>query len=298
MSSLADKINAAKAVRTATAGVAGAVAGAGETPAAGTTSLSSILNKAKPAPVAGAGPALGGGERLSGVRDALRVATIGGGRNDLPLGTGAFLLKSGKFLVTDDGKWKISVFSFLCLQGIKDGNGIVHGVEGYSGPLPGDSYDVSMFQDFSPKYQKGTISKNLAALAACMGWTKEQVKLQQSTEAGLDIVFELLKGMMCVSMEDGSITGVESIFSNQAIVQLTRSTSIVEKKDPVTKQPLYVDDKGTKATTTYFNEYWDKKIPVATMLETIGEEAMVVAFGSEVAVQAAHANEVALAATF
>ncbi len=268
--------------------------------------LAAILNpKPSPAPVTslipagGAAAPLGGGDRLSMVMEALRTATTGGGRTKMPLGTGAFLLKSGKFIITDDGKWRISTFSFLCLIGIKDGSGIVYGTEGYTGPIPGDTYDIALFQDFAPKAVKTTMTKNLNALAACMGWSKEQVKVFQSTPKGLDILFELLKGMMGASMVDCIPTNEPSIFSNQVVIQLTRNTSIVVKKDPVTKQPLYVDDKGTKATSTYFNEYWDKKIPLQDLITMMNDDAKVIeAFGSQEAFQAAFANEKALAEVY
>jgi hypothetical protein len=296
MPTLAEQIAAAKAGGTAAA-AAPATTAAPVVAAPETGSLLGMLGKTAAVSGAATGP-LGGGDRLATVRDALRTASVGNKRNDLPLGTGAFLLKSGKYSVTDDQKYKISSFSFLCLVGIRDGAGQTFGVDGYAGPIPGETYDISIFQDFSPKYSKGTLGKNLSALQACMGWTKEQVKLFQSTDEGLDKLMKLLEGLLCVSMDDSTPTGQPSLFSNQVVVQLSTSTSISEVKDKNTGQPLYIDAQGTKATKTYINTYWDKKIPVADLPGLIGDAKTIDAFGTKEAFVKAHENEQALAEMF
>ena len=246
-----------------------------------------------PAGAAAAAP-LGGGSRLQLVRDALKTASVKSGRNDLPIGTGIFLLKSGKLFITT-GQLNISTFSLLCLQGIRDGAGSVYGVEGYTGPIPGETYDESIFQNFEPKRVATTIANNLRAVTACMGWTEDQVKAFKSTEAGESVLFELIKGMMCIDMETGAPTEQPCCFSNQVVIQMTRRPKIVEQKDAVTKQPLY-DAHGIVATKTYINTFWDKKIALPDVLTLIGEPETIKAFGSAEAYLAAVENENAMAA--
>ncbi len=277
---------------------AGAGAGliAGAQPAPG--SLAAAIAKtgavagAQPTPAAAAATPLGGGSRLQLVRDALKTASVKSGRNDLLIGTGIYLLKSGKLFVTT-GQLNISTFSLLCLQGIRDGAGNVYGVEGYTGPIPGETYDESLFQNFEPKRVAATMANNLRAVTACMGWTEDQVKAFKSTEAGESVLFELIKGMMCIDMETGAPTGQPCCFSNQVVIQMTRRPKIVEQKDAVTKQPLY-DAQGIAATKTYINTFWDKKILLPEVLTLIGEPETIKAFDSAEAYLAAVENENAM----
>lgn len=246
----------------------------------------------QPTLAAAAAASLGGGSRLQLVRDALKTASVKGGRNDLPIGTGVFLLKSGKLFVTT-GQLNISTFSLLCLQGIRDGAGNVYGVDGYTGPIPGETYDESLFQNFEPKRVAATIANNLRAVTACMGWTEDQVKAFKSTEAGESVLFELIKGMMCIDMETGAPTEQPCCFSNQVVLQMTRRPKIVEQKDAATKQPLY-DVHGVVATKTFINTFWDKKIVLPDVLTLIGESEVIKAFGSAEAYLAAVENENAM----
>ncbi len=295
--SLAERIAAAKAGATTTAPATPTVAGVQPTAADAPTvvqpgSLAAAAAAAAAvgaAAVGAAGAPTGGGNRLQMVRDALKTASVSGGRNDMPIGTGVFLLKSGKLFVTQ-GSLNISTFSLLCLQGIKDGVGNVFGVEGYSGPIPGETYDESLFQNFEPKRIAATISQNLRAVAACMGWTEDQAKAFKSTKAGEDVIFELMKGMMCLDMEGGAPTEQPCCFSNQVVIQMTRRAKIVEQRDKVTKEFKY-DKDSNKLTDTYINTFWDKKVPLPDVLIMIGEPATVKAFGTGEAYLAAVQNE-------
>ncbi len=252
----------------------------------------SLVEGTQPALAAAAAASLGGGSRLQLVRDALKTASVKSGRNDLPIGTGIFLLKSGKLFITT-GQLNISTFSLLCLQGIRDGAGNVYGVEGYSGPIPGETYDESLFQNFEPKRVAATIANNLRAVTACMGWTEDQVKAFKSTEAGESVLFELIKGMMCIDMETGAPTEQPCCFSNQVVLQMTRRPKIVEQKDKVTKEFKY-DKDGNKLTDTYINTFWDKKIPLPEVLTLIGETETIKAFGTSKAYIDAVENENAM----
>lgn len=243
---------------------------------------------------AGATGPVGGGSRLQQVREALKTASVKSGRNDIPIGTGIFLLKSGKLFVTD-GSLNISTFSMLCLQGVRDGAGSVFGAEGYEGPVPGESYDVSMFQSFEPKRLSATMSSNFRALAACMGWSEDQSKMFQSNDQGMAVVLELLKGMMCIDMDTSAPTQTPCIFSNQVVIQMTRRAKIVEEKDKVTKEFKY-DKDGNKLTKTYINTFWDKRLPLPDVLTLIGEPATIEAFGTAEAYLEAVKNENAMSA--
>lgn len=260
-------------------------------PAAPTVTTAHQLAAAMPAPA----PALGGGNRLGSVMDALKSASVGNRRNDLPVGTGTFLLKSGKFTITDGGKYRITTFSLLCLQGIVDGNGIQYGSQGYSGPMAGEVYETPIFQDMSPAAQSRTMSQNISVLRACLGWTAELVKQYQATDEGARILLSLLSGIACVDLATLTPTNQPCICSNQAVVQITTKVSIVPVKDKISKQPTY-DANQQPITRSYSNTYWDNKVTIPDIIGVIGEEACIKAFGSQELVLAAAQHEAAVLA--
>lgn len=246
---------------------------------------------AAPTPATAATPpasvtALGGGNRLSAVRDALRTAKVSNRRNDLPLGTGVYLLKSGKFKVTDDGKYKMSIFSLLCLSATTDSNGITVGTEGYTGPVPNETYELAVFQDFGAKYLKKTMDNNLSIVRACLGWDAAKVTAFQSTDEGLNTLEQIIEGLLCMSMQTLAGTGQECIFANQVVVQITSKVT--------TKNTETFDKDGNPIMKSYTNTYWDKKVPLADLPALIGDEAVIAAFGSEDAFVAAAGNEQAM----
>lgn len=241
------------------------------------------------APVVAAPGPLNGGGRLASIREALKTATTGGKRDSMPLGTAIFLLKSGIYKVTEGSKYKLTSFSFLCMQAMHDASGIGHGTPGYAGAIPGESYEVPIFIDLSPKYVKGTMGKSLGALQACMGWTGEQTKTYQKEDAQVTMLFELLKGMFCVDFGTETPTGQPSIFSGQVIIQLSTKVSIVDKK--VDGNDVF-DASGNKVTKPYTNTYWDKRIFLDDL--DLPAEQVIAAFGSQDAMMAAYQNEQAL----
>lgn len=250
------------------------------------------------APVAAPAP-LAGGTMLATMMGALATASVGNQRNDLVLGTGIYLLKLGKFILTSDGKWKISSFAFICLKAIRDGQGIAPGTARYAGPIVGETYEEAMFQDYSPKKLKGTMGANLSAIQTCMGWTPEKFKQFQSTPEGQQIIAQLWAGLFGIDMA-GTATGQPCIFSNQVVLQLSTKSRMYEKKDKATGQPVY-DGNGQKLTGTNISTYWDKKIrlqELETVMPEVPAEQIIAAFGTAEAFMAALEQEKKLEAQF
>ncbi len=222
---------------------------------------------------------LGGGQRLASVFDALETASSGGQRNDLPVGTGAFLLKDGSFKVSQGRKHYISSFQFLCLVGGTDGNGIACGTPGYAGPIPGEVYQVAMFLDTSPKYAKGTLGKVLRAVRVCMGWEEGQMKNYQTDPTKKPVLLELIKGLLCVDLDTLIGTGQPCLFANQVVVQLSSKMKRIEQKGPQ-GQTMIDPATGVPTVKDYQNTYWDERVPLLEILEAVGQEKIIAAFGS------------------
>ena len=248
------------------------------------------LAAAMPATAAPAAAApLAGGNRLEGVMHALKTAKVGNRRNDLPIGVGIFLLKSAKFLVTEGGKWRITAFSLFCVHGIQDGNQIAYGSQGYSGPIPGETYEDSVFQDMSPSASARTFASNIRILRACLGWSDEKVKQYQATDQGAEMLLSLLSQMSCVDLGTLQPTNQPCVFSNQVVVQISSKVSRVQQKDKATGLPTMTAN--GPVIKEYTNTFWDKKIPIPDLINMIGDEAVVKAFGTEEAAMEAIKRE-------
>jgi hypothetical protein len=149
---------------------------------------------------------------------------------------------------------------------------------------------VTLFQN--GKYLKSMVSQNVQALSACMGWHPEYVKQLQASAEGLQLIEELLKGLLGVSL-DGVPTSMPCAFSNQVVIEMHTKTTVKEEKGS-DGQPSY-DAQGNKKTKTYTNTYWNKRIPLADVLTTLGEENTIRAFGSAEAFEAAYQAEIEMA---
>jgi hypothetical protein len=233
-----------------------------------------------------------GGNRLADIKAALAKAkTSNGGRNNLPCGTGWFLLKNGSFKQTEQKARKLSSFSFLCINQIADGENIAGTSPNYSGPRKWEEYEVALFQDGG--FLESTMSKNLQALAACMGWSQEYVKQMQSSDQGITMIMELLKGLLCVSL-DGTPTNQPCAFANQVVIELHTKATIKDEKSKSDGQPVF-DEHGQKKKVTFINTYWNKKVSLTDVLTTLGEVDTVKAFGTAENFEAAFKAEQDLA---
>ena len=176
----------------------------------------------------------------------------------------------------------MSSFAMKCVMGIKDGSGIVPGTPGYSGPLAGDVYEVTLFQKTGPKDIKRTMDKNLLALRTCLGWDEAKMAMYQETDQGFAIVTQLIEGLLCYSIDTGVGTEQPCVFAGQVVVIMSAKTSIVEQKD-ASGQPVF-DANQQKITKVYTNEYWDGKVPLAVLPQLLGSvEAAHAAMGSQAA---------------
>lgn len=290
MNSLNDILNATPAQPVAGAGAVLPVVGAAPViPEAPVTSAAPVAGVAAPvipvtpgvaAPVAN--NLVGGGNRLANIKNALKVAKVGSSRNDIPLGEGIYLLKSGQYEYKERSGTRLSNFSFICLRGIKDGQGVAPGGPGYTGAIAGSEYTTALFLDGD--YATSSI---LNALAACFRWSKEMVKVMQS-DGRLNQTVQLMDAFTCVSSENGQPTGQPCCFSNQIVLQMSSKLNTSEVK--VNGQSTY-DQQGKAMTKTYTNTYWDKRVPLADACAGLDQAFVIKAFGSAEAVKAAQAME-------
>lgn len=238
-------------------------------------------------PLANTPPVIPGGNRLADIKHALATAKLGSQRNALPQGTGWFLLKNGKFIKTEQKGFELSSFSFICLKGIDDAQGLTPASPNYAGPKVGETYEVAIFQGGS--YLNSTMAKNISALAACMGWSQDYVKQLQGSDEGVLMIMELLKGLLCVSVQ-GEPTNLPCAFANQVVVELHTKANIKEEKGSDGK-PSY-DEKGNKKMKTFVNTYWNRKVKlVEEVYPALTEADIVKYFGSQEAFMAAVETE-------
>lgn len=229
---------------------------------------------------------LNGGSNLASIREQLRTTSVNTRREDIPFGSGIYLLKTGSMKTTRD-KDNLLSFQFICLRAIKDGAGIAPGMPEYTGAIEGREYSCAIFQN-----KDYALKNNLQALSVCLGWSSEKVKQMQGTEEGLDLLTALLFSFTG-SNEKGPIPDATCAFSNQVVLQMSCSVRVTDAL--VNKKPSY-DENGKKLTKTFNNTYWDKKLPIEEIASTIDENILIKAFGSMEAIEAALAVEAELAA--
>jgi hypothetical protein len=229
-------------------------------------------------------------QRAKKIRDAMMSAKIGGKRNDLPEGTGLFLIKEGIYALTSMQQARLTKFSLYCVKGIEDGQKLTPASAQYTGPRAGETYEYVVFHD--SKYPNILGSQYLQITAACMGWTKEQVAAYQQSAEGQEAISELTSRILCIDANGNQLLEngqpVNSIMSNQAILEITKKSQIKDKK--VNGQPVF-DAQGAKVQIPVTNVYWNKRIWISDAM-TAGvfatEADVVKAFGSmEAASQAA-----------
>ena len=243
--------------------------------------VNQVVTPAVPATTAPANN-LGGGSRLDTIKSALKSAKVGSKRNDIPLGSALYLLKGGEYKVTELNSTRLTNFSFICIKGIKDGQGVPFGGPGYTGAIPGEEYSTALFHD-GPYAFPGL----LKSLSACFGWGKDKIAEMQS-DARLEQTIQLIDMFTCVGSVTQQPTNQPCCFSNQVILQMSANSKVSEVK--VNGQPSY-DAQGQKQTKTYTNTYWDKRMPIAEAVAGLAPEFIIKAFGTQEAITAALETE-------
>lgn len=263
-----------------------------------TTTTPPVTTTTPPVTTAQAPPSissLNGGNMLNTVMDALKTATVGSSKNDnIPLGKGIYLLKSGKYIVAQSGA-KLTSLSFICLKSLSDSNGIPLGTEGYSGPIPGETYNYALFHNLAPKNIKYTMNRNATALSACMGWPKEKYTEYLTTEEGTQKIVELLKALLCVDLTTDQPTNQPCMFSNQVVLEISAKIGTGDEKSS-DGSPSY-DENGNVKKKTYINVYLDRKVPIQEAIGLVGDDDLIIrAFGTQEAIMQAIKVEAELSA--
>jgi hypothetical protein len=225
-------------------------------------------------------------EQLLAARSAMLAASKPRDqRNSLPNGTGLYLIKDGKYKVTDKGM-KLTAFALYCVKGMTDGTGLTPASSLYTGPVVGEVYDYAVFHE--GKYPDRIMETYISIFAACMGWTVKQVTEYQQTVEGQTVVRDMIKGIMGVDLAFVP-TNQPCTVANQVIVEINKQTKMVDKK--VEKQVVY-DAQGKPLQVKAENVYWNKRIWFNDpALATLTEQDIVRAFGTMEAAGAAAETE-------
>ena len=234
-----------------------------------------------PVPVPGYTPGapLNGGGRLATMKDQMRTASAGGGRNDIALGKAWYVLKDGKFEIKERSKCHLTNYSFICIKAIEDINGLAPGIEGYSGAIVGQEYSTALFQvgDY-------VMNSNLSALRACMGWTPEQVKVRQANpEGNFAQTEELCNYVIALTGYDPErgATGQPCCFSNQLILEMSAKIKKANAKKINGVVPC-MPGTNTPMTTEHRNVFWNRRIRLGEAQQAgVPNEVLLKAFGDD-----------------
>lgn len=207
--------------------------------------------------------------------------------NRLVPGTGLYLIKDGKYKVTEKGV-KLTSFALFCIKGIADGQGLAPGTSLYTGPRAGETYESAVFHE--GKFPQKILEQYKRILAATHGWTLPQVYEIEATPEGRAWVADAIKGIFGCDLYFAP-TNVPSSLSNQVIMEIKFESKMVDKK--VDKQVVY-DSNGRPLQVKAENAYWNRRVffddpQLSDFVQN--QDAIVKAFGSIEAATAAANNE-------
>lgn len=231
-------------------------------------------------------------QKAQKIMEAMMTSSVGGKRNEMPVGSGLFLIKEGIFKRTPTQQLRLTSFQLYCVKGETDGQGLKAESPQYTGPRVGETYEFAVFHD--TKYPNILGSQYLQITAACMGWSPEKVTELQSTPEGQQAIMEMTACIVCVDAHGNQVMDearqpAPSIISNQAIVDITKKSQLKDKK--INGQPAF-DAAGQKIQITVTNTYFNKRIWLDDLVaQGITEEELLKAFGSEEAAVAAYKLE-------
>lgn len=234
-------------------------------------------------------PPQGGGGRLTSMRDNMRAASAGGGRNDIPLGKAWYVLKDGKFTITDRKKTHLTNYTFMCVKAIADKDGLAPGTVGYAGAIVGEEYSTALFQvgDY-------VMNSNLSALRACMGWTPEQVKARQANDTQCQELCDYVVAMTGYNPDTGQGTGQPCCFANQLILEMSAKIKIANAK-PINGVVPCMPGTSTPMTKEHRNTFWDRRVRLGEAQQAgVPNEVLLKAFGDVAAWERAAATELVL----
>ncbi len=236
-------------------------------------------------------PAPGVDQKYNKIMEAMMTSSVGGKRNEMPVGSGLFLIKEGMFKLTPTQQLRLTSFQLYCVKGEADGQGLRADSPQYTGPRVGETYEFAVFHD--TKYPNILGSQYLQITAACMGWSPEKVAELQATPQGQQLIMDMTARIMCVDAHGQQVTEngqpVPSIISNQVIVDVSKKSQLKDKK--VNGQPAF-DAAGQKIQISVTNTYFNKRIWLEDLVsQGITEEELVKAFGSQEAAALAYQVE-------
>jgi len=234
-----------------------------------------------------------GDQKYNKIMEAMMTSSIGGKRNEMPVGSGLFLVKEGMFKLTPTQGLKLTSFQLYCVKGVSDGQGLTPASPQYTGPRVGETYEYAVFHN--SKWPDMLGRQYLQITAACMGWSEARVAELQASAEGQQAIAEMTARILCVDtcgnqVMDEAGKPVSSIISNQAIVDIAHKSQIKDKK--VDKQLVYEKGSDIPIKITVKNVYWNKRIWLDDLVaQGITEEELLKAFGSQEAATAAYQIE-------
>ena len=233
------------------------------------------------------------GQTRNKIMEAMMTSSIGGKRNEMPIGAGLFLVKEGNFKLTPTQGLKLTSFQLYCVKGVDDGQGLTPASPQYTGPRVGETYEYAVFHN--SKYPDMLGKQYLQITAACMGWSEARVKELQGSAEGQQVIAEMTACILCVDtfgnqVMDESGQSVPSIISNQVIIDITHKSQIKDKK--VNKQLVYEKGSEIPIKITVKNVYWNKRIWLEDLAaQGVTDDELLKAFGSQEAAVAAYQIE-------
>ena len=228
---------------------------------------------------------------------AMMTCKVGGRINPIPDGVGIFLVKSGKYKITEKAA-EMTAFEMYCVRGVKDGMGLTPAAPLYTGPKTGETYDLAIFHN--AKYPESKAKEYFSVTLACCGMSEAQAEQYQQTPEGQAALTDLTERILCLGSQGGprldpqlDESGAQVVGSDGKPVWEYASTMIANQVcvEIATRTKLK-NAKGEDLAKPWTDHFWNNRVWLADMeAQGITQEELIIVFGSQEAAQAAYQME-------
>jgi len=199
---------------------------------------------------------------MDSVRQSIATARVSSQRRDVPEGQAIYVVNNMEFRVTQ-GQDHIDVCHLTCLLPIQDGNGVRYGESGYTGAIPGSSYEYSIFRN----YKWNTHSQRWLDIVVCFQEiTPDVLKQWQASVEGQNHIVQLIQCYIGFDFTTGQ--PIQSVLANTHCAEI--NCQVVRKPKKINRQPVMDATTGQPIMQDLRNVYFNRNVKVAEVWQALG----------------------------
>lgn len=197
---------------------------------------------------------------------AMTEAKVSDQRRNLPVGQAIYAINNVVFTVTEQSSRHIDKMILTCVTPMNDANGLKYGTQGYSGAIPGMSYEYPIFRDYKMNYH---VREWLNVVKCMLGITGEQLSQIQASPGGDKQLLQYVSYYFGFDFSTNQPT--QSCLANTEAVEI--NVTVNRKAKKVNGQSVY-DASGQPIMVDYHNTFFNRRVLLSELLAAFaGREA-------------------------